>query len=219
MDNRTYLKRYDLQRFTSIGPLRFKGFEYPMEDTIPDPGDNFTVYSVLQNQGQLTTAKDISASIESLNDYTTVSDKILTFDDIQAGQKATTISRKVLKISEDCPNGTILEFAMDIFSHQELFWRDTFMLKVGQGLVLANDELQLKLMEKIEIFPNPASETINIKGLPGPSDIRIYNLQGQLLKSFQQVENKIDLSGLNPGIYILQLQLGNKTVERKVVRQ
>lgn len=70
---------------------------------------------------------------------------------------------------------------------------------------------------KVCVFPNPANNIINITGLSSPSKIKIYNIQGQLLKSFQHVNNTIDISDLQPGVYFLKLQMRNKTLVRKVV--
>lgn len=70
---------------------------------------------------------------------------------------------------------------------------------------------------KVCVFPNPANNIINITGLSSPSKIKIYNIQGQLLKSYQHVNNTIDISDLQPGVYFLKLQMRNKTLVRKVV--
>ena len=48
------------------------------------------------------------------------------------------------------------------------------------------------------IFPNPVIETIN---LPGYYDAKVYSITGQLL--LETYTNKIDVSALKPGIYVL----------------
>jgi hypothetical protein len=70
------------------------------------------------------------------------------------------------------------------------------------------------------IFPNPTSGILNIDGLTGPARVKVYSLQGQLLKAIEQVKNTIDISDLPAGVYILNLATGNKIPLRKrVVKQ
>ena len=68
-----------------------------------------------------------------------------------------------------------------------------------------------------KIYPNPTSGAINITGLIRPAEIKIYSIQGQLLKSEHQVENIFDISDLQAGVYYLNLTVGNITVVRKTV--
>ena len=73
--------------------------------------------------------------------------------------------------------------------------------------------------DDIVLFPNPSEGIINITGLTQPAVVKIYSIQGQLLKSFKQVENTIDILDLKPGIYILNLREGNQILVRKVVKE
>ncbi len=218
-DNGNYLIRDDIYRFTSIGPLTFDGFEFPTEDTIPDPGDNFTVYSILRNLGQTTAATAVTAFITSHNDYATVSDRKLIFDDIEAGHTTLTTSRKVISISEDCPDGSLLSFAIDVYSHYILFWQDTFQIKVGYGFISGIEDLEIPKTDNVNIFPNPTSGIINIIGLAEPAEVRVYSIQGQLMKKFSQIENTIDVSDLKSGIYILQLSSKGGNLVRRIVKE
>ncbi len=69
----------------------------------------------------------------------------------------------------------------------------------------------------ILIFPNPTSGLINISGLNHAAEVKIYSIQGTLLKSMNRVENNIDISDLPGGVYILNLQSGDHRVFRKIV--
>ncbi len=84
---------------------------------------------------------------------------------------------------------------------------------------LSNSKIDNNELGAISIFPNPTLGVINITGLTAPAKIKIYNLQGQLLKSFQQDQNTIDISDLQPGVYFLNLTTEDKTLVRKVVRE
>ena len=71
----------------------------------------------------------------------------------------------------------------------------------------------------IIIYPNPSFDKINIAGLTKSSEIKIYNINGQLIKSFQQVNNAIDISELNAGVYIINLTSNDKTFVRKLIKE
>ena len=61
----------------------------------------------------------------------------------------------------------------------------------------------------IEIYPNPARDYINIKWPPGLQadrfNVQIYSLQGSLIYRQYQDHPQINVSSIQPGIYILQV--------------
>ena len=58
-----------------------------------------------------------------------------------------------------------------------------------------------------KVFPNPALNVIQIKGLQGPVKYRIFNFQGQLVQiGTTGPTSLIDIVNLNPGIYVAQLE-------------
>lgn len=70
--------------------------------------------------------------------------------------------------------------------------------------------------QKIKVYPNPAINQLNIQGVESSGTVRIIDLLGrtQILRN-QFLSNSIDISVLNPGIYILQLKMDNEIVFRK----
>ncbi len=63
------------------------------------------------------------------------------------------------------------------------------------------------LMSKVIVYPNPASETLFIKGLENNSLTQLYTLNGTLLKE-ARVTDQLYISELPNGIYLLRLQNG-----------
>jgi len=59
------------------------------------------------------------------------------------------------------------------------------------------------------IFPNPASEKINVFGAISPHPIKIYNLTGELVLE-SECKSEIDVSNLSTGIYLIKS--GNKVI-------
>ncbi len=79
--------------------------------------------------------------------------------------------------------------------------------------------MNMAINETVIIYPNPTAGIINLKDFKNPADIKIYGTNGQLLKSFQEVNNKIDFSDLPTGVYILKFISDDKTVIWKVVKE
>jgi hypothetical protein len=79
---------------------------------------------------------------------------------------------------------------------------------------------------EIELYPNPASEFINIRvsgEIKGKISLEIYNLQGRRLKVSTLHNNKtdiIDLKGLDRGIYFVKILSDNQMISsQKIIRQ
>jgi hypothetical protein len=77
----------------------------------------------------------------------------------------------------------------------------------------------------IQIYPNPATDAVWIK--PGEGNaidaIEIYTLTGKLVNiwsnSKQNTNNEailLPLAGLNPGMYVLHIKVGNEVIIKKL---
>jgi len=77
--------------------------------------------------------------------------------------------------------------------------------------------------DKIDIFPNPTPGIINILSLNGIYPfykIEVWDLNGQLLKSFTPIQGsnpQLDLSALADGVYLVKLTGDEGMVVRKVI--
>ncbi|MCX6223701.1 MAG: T9SS type A sorting domain-containing protein, partial [Bacteroidia bacterium] len=78
----------------------------------------------------------------------------------------------------------------------------------GKPEIIAND---------IQVYPNPTQGQITISGLLQPAELKLYSIQGKLLKTDNQVVNTLDISDLPAGVYILNLFTGNESVVRRIV--
>lgn len=68
----------------------------------------------------------------------------------------------------------------------------------------------------IEIYPNPASNKVHIKG--GKVDsIALYNLAGQQIALALEKDQSINISHLPKGVYILQMIINQKTTTKKLI--
>jgi hypothetical protein len=70
----------------------------------------------------------------------------------------------------------------------------------------------------ISIFPNPASEWLNIVLPQSNAKVMIYNVAGQLVLEEEMTSSaaKINISGLSKGIYLVKMYAGNEIYTNKI---
>jgi len=61
------------------------------------------------------------------------------------------------------------------------------------------------------VFPNPAGEQVNIRGGDMLSEIRLYHITGQLMRSVRAegYEYLLDVSELHSGVYLINVVFEN----------
>ncbi len=74
-------------------------------------------------------------------------------------------------------------------------------------------------LSTLQIYPNPASNTIYIKGISTTGKAEIFNISGKLLLSKQLTTNQIDISPLAKGLYFIKLSTADGSVVRKFVKE
>ncbi|CAN5506439.1 hypothetical protein BH10BAC1_BH10BAC1_10850 [soil metagenome] len=78
--------------------------------------------------------------------------------------------------------------------------------------------------EGLSIYPNPASDFVNIKVSSESKniDVKIYDATGRLVKNIPNAksgESTIDISDLENGLYLINLDDGNSTNTKRFVKQ
>lgn len=75
--------------------------------------------------------------------------------------------------------------------------------------------------EEIAIYPNPSGEEFYINSINNQemSDIKIFNLSGQIIyaNTHPEVMNTIKLNSQSPGVYIVQVVMGEEVIQMKHV--
>ena len=85
--------------------------------------------------------------------------------------------------------------------------------------VLSVEDIQLST---IVVSPNPVKDMITINSPVGFDSVKVFNQLGQLvLKSNTNLmnNNRLDLSALNPGMYMLQIEAENKSKTVKIIKE
>ena len=79
-----------------------------------------------------------------------------------------------------------------------------------------------EVVEPYVIYPNPTSTKlfVDLKGIEGDVSIRIYDLQGRLMKesSFRNLNAEIDVSDLANGIYIISIDEEKMPINKRFVK-
>ena len=60
----------------------------------------------------------------------------------------------------------------------------------------------------MRIYPNPATDLVNISGIVQAYSVHLLNFSGRTIYSGTN-EHSINLSGLSEGIYFLKITIGN----------
>ena len=119
----------------------------------------------------------------------------------------------------DCENNGMVQ-CRDLYAVDGV---DTvFYIAAENGFVYKSAMIPVSGLEEnalqINVYPNPASETVRIEGIE-PTEVQIYNALGQVVKTVRGT-NEIDLSGLVEGVYMLRIRdkEGRIFLEKVMVR-
>jgi len=74
----------------------------------------------------------------------------------------------------------------------------------------------IKTIDRVTIFPNPAKKELNISVNNGAiiNEVNIYNQMGQKVLHKNRLNNRLDISLLNEGIYIIEI-VANEFIKRE----
>ncbi len=71
----------------------------------------------------------------------------------------------------------------------------------------------------IFIYPNPVSTVLNVKNISKRASYKIYSASGQLVSSGLILNNKIDVHVLINGMYVIDIQDGSTSVQKKFIKE
>jgi hypothetical protein len=99
-----------------------------------------------------------------------------------------------------------------------------YTLRVQLGTASRSTDLTNSNEPKIAVFPNPASNVVNINlaGYKGKSEVSLFDVNGRMVlrREVNPVNTQLDISTLSPGVYILRIKNGAKEVNMtKIVKQ
>ena len=73
-------------------------------------------------------------------------------------------------------------------------------------------------VQRIEVYPNPVSETLYIQGLE-PLEVQVFNVLGQQVRTYRNV-NEINVSNWAKGVYVLHItDADGKVFKERIVKE
>ncbi|WEK68368.1 MAG: GEVED domain-containing protein [Candidatus Chryseobacterium colombiense] len=73
--------------------------------------------------------------------------------------------------------------------------------------------------DDILIYPNPVSTVLNVKNISKRANYKIYSSAGQLITSGIILNNKVDVHMLINGVYMIDIQDGSTSVQKKFIKE
>ena len=96
-----------------------------------------------------------------------------------------------------------------------LILSEVFNYKVGEGCVLSVETLETALFN---VYPNPAKSVINISSASNEAfGVSVYDLLGKQVLRAENVKSQLNISSLNPGLYVLNMTQGSNSSTQKLL--
>lgn len=86
-------------------------------------------------------------------------------------------------------------------------------VRVYQNTASIDDNFE----ESIRVYPNPANDFFEIQSKNQLDKVEIYDLRGTIILTQKEQTDRVDVTGLSSGIYLMKLTSGNQQVVKRVV--
>jgi len=84
----------------------------------------------------------------------------------------------------------------------------------------SNTAVETPISQEFEIYPNPAKNYFELSSTQDVKQVSIYSIDGKKVKEYKGIaSNKIDISDLNVGSYIVKIQIGKSLVNRLLLKE
>jgi len=75
----------------------------------------------------------------------------------------------------------------------------------------------LDLEDTVSVYPNPASNVINLGASIALSSVELYDVFGKILLAKEKDLTRIDVKEYTPGVYFLVITSNNQQIVKKVI--
>ena len=118
--------------------------------------------------------------------------------------------------------GIIYEYDQELntISIKSDFSNDTGYMVYGDLLEIPTGPLgtdDISIQDSFVLYPNPAKDKLYVRGNEPITSIAIYDMSGKLVISENKVTDAIDISGLTPGLYMVQGYADDNTFYKKLI--
>lgn len=78
---------------------------------------------------------------------------------------------------------------------------------------------KVNIENKMSIYPNPVTNMLHISTEDNINKLSIYNINGSLIRNYENINNTIDVSSLIKGMYILVVQTDKGITQNKFIKE
>ncbi|RZN83020.1 MAG: T9SS type A sorting domain-containing protein [Winogradskyella sp.] len=71
----------------------------------------------------------------------------------------------------------------------------------------------------VMIYPNPVKDTLNIRAITDLTSVEVFNINGQIVKTYNSNLEAINMSNINSGVYFVKLTTANASKTIKVIKE
>ncbi len=98
--------------------------------------------------------------------------------------------------------------------------KDGSGIEGSKNVVITGQSNGLEGVQKVnlKVYPNPVENYLSINSNMPIASYAIYSIQGKLLMEGQVIAQQVDMSNLQPGIYLIDLSVNSQWVRYKVVK-
>ncbi len=219
VDSGFYNLLTDAAYFTTIGPVK-----YDSSFIAQNLGSLYRVRLLLGNEGSISSASNINAELTISDTNVTIEENYRYFGTIGSGQTAQSNSFYNF-ITQNPPDSLLVH--INIFSNDQLFWRDSFILDFPH-LGLSESDYSIPFEYKLQQnYPNPFNNRTTIEfSIPKSQfvNLSIYNLLGQEITRLISKQHNAgnykylwDATEFASGIYYYKIDAGEFTYIRKLI--
>lgn len=183
-----------------------RGSSYPITITPNWPGtkyaEGYAVFIDFNGDGDFTDSGELVFS-KAASTATSVSGSIAIPTSAKLGKTRMRVSMKYNGIPSACeifPRGQVEDYAINI---------------VNSGRFDEDQDQQI-----ITLFPNPVEgNQLSVGGIIQDTNYRILNMLGQLVSDGKTNNGYVDISGLQSGTFVLQLDIDGELIAKKFIRK
>jgi hypothetical protein len=121
----------------------------------------------------------------------------------------------------------IIDIQFDIIDGQnEPCFLEVFTIETSDGDFLtfsncSNLSVKNTQQQRIKVYPNPARKYVFLETPKAQTidELTIMDVTGKVVKRYFDIQEKIDVSTFNSGLYFLRITTGNKSFIKKTIKQ
>lgn len=129
-------------------------------------------------------------------------------------------SNQLVQLSGNPQLGYICADQSEVTQLQNLVSQNGYITQIDTNCELSLSSNEIKgNSNKIELYPNPVQDVLNIKTNEKIERIDIYDMSGRRINSTINLQNRIDLKDLKSGDYIIEIMTDKNKYQDKIIKK